>query len=323
MRRRAGGITFATDSVAEAAIDQRRTLWVFPELQAGIRFRGTSVEELAAGRRRRTLAMVAVLDLILLAGAWVTYRNLRREMDLARLKSDFVSTISHELRTPLALIRMYAESLEMGRVKDEARRREYYTTIVGESARLTRLVNNILNFSRMEAGRMPYRFEAAGINEVIEEVVRVWEPHVRAEEIRFEVSCAPGLPPLRIDVEAVTEAVVNLIDNAVKYGGEGKFLRIATAAEGDRVHLSVEDHGIGIATQHLPHIFEMFYRVAGGLVQTTRGSGVGLAIVRHIMNAHGGHVAVTSSPGAGSTFTLVFPAGGAGRGIPRHREATA
>ncbi|HEX9006122.1 MAG TPA: ATP-binding protein [Bacteroidota bacterium] len=298
---------FATDSVAPGAIHQRRSLWVFPFFEAGIRFRGRSVEELASARSRTTLAQIVLLNLLLVIGVWLTYRNLRREMAFARLKSDFVSNVSHELRTPLALIRMYAETLEMGRVKDDAKRQEYYTTIVAESARLTRLVNNILNFSRMEAGRMPYRFEPFNLNDLVAEVVAVWESHLRNEGICLELACASDLPPLRGDREAVTEALVNLVDNAVKYGGRGKFLRLTTASDGARIVLGVEDHGIGIAPEHLPKIFDMFYRVSGGLVQTSRGSGVGLAIVRHIMNAHQGEATVTSTPGKGSTFSLVFP----------------
>lgn len=321
MRRGVPGTTFATDSVQEASITQRRTLWVFPGLEAGIRFRGTSVEELAASRSRRTLAMIVALDLVLLAGAWATYRNLRREMEFTRLKSDFVSSISHELRTPLALIRMYAEMLEMGRAKDESKRQEYYATIVAESARLTRLVNNILNFSRLEAGRMPYRFAPLDLNAVVEDVARVWEPHIRAEGIQMHVGCAAGLPAVEADLEAVTEAVVNLVDNAIKYGGEGKFLRVATAVDGGNVVLSVEDHGIGITAQHLPNIFDMFYRASGGLVQTARGSGVGLAIVKHIMGAHRGEITVRSVPGAGSTFALVFPVPCADPGKNRQAEA--
>jgi two-component system phosphate regulon sensor histidine kinase PhoR len=170
---------------------------------------------------------------------------------------------------------------------------------------------------------MPYRFAPLDLNTVVEDVARVWEPHIRAEGIQMHVGCAAGLPAVEADLEAVTEAVVNLVDNAIKYGGEGKFLRVATAVDGGNVVLSVEDHGIGITAQHLPNIFDMFYRASGGLVQTARGSGVGLAIVKHIMGAHRGEITVRSVPGAGSTFALVFPVPCADPGKNRQAEARA
>lgn len=294
-----------TDSVMVDQITRRRALWIFPEFQAGIRFKGTSVEELAANRSRRTIVMVGLIDLALLAGVVLMYRNLRRQAEFTRQKSDFVSNVSHELRTPLALIRMYAETLEMGRVK--GKEKEYYTTIVAESARLTRLVNNILNFSRMEAGRMPYRLENISLNRIVEDVLRLWEGQFQAEDVRTVVELTESLPTIVADSEAIMEALINLVDNALKYGGTQKYLRLVTGTEQNRVFVSVEDHGIGIGQQHVTRIFDMFYRVSGGLVQTTRGSGVGLAIVRHIIDAHGGEVRVSSTPGAGSTFTLFFP----------------
>lgn len=300
-------VVISTDPVSVGEIAQRRTLWIFPDYEAGIRFRGTSAEELAAGRSRRSLGIVMFLDIVLAAGAWMAYSNIRREMELARLKSDFVSNVSHELRTPLALIRMYAETLEMGRVADDARRQEYYATIVSESGRLTRLVNNILNFSRMEAGRMPYSFAPSDVNGIVRTVLDVWSTHFDEEHVEVRTCLLDGMPSVELDTEATTEALMNLVDNAVKYGGDKKFVGITTAVDGANVVVSVEDHGIGIAPSYQQRIFEMFFRVSGGLTQSVRGSGVGLAIVRHIMKSHRGDVTVRSEAGKGSTFSLRFP----------------
>jgi two-component system phosphate regulon sensor histidine kinase PhoR len=298
---------YSTDQTGLERITQRRSLWVFPQLELGIRFRGSSAEDLAASRSRQLVIMVVALDLLLLTGAWLTYRNVRRETELAKLKSDFVSNVSHELRTPLALIRMYAETLEMGRIQQEEKIQEYYATIVSESGRLTRLVNNILNFSRMEAGRMPFTFRPADLNDVVRGSLEVWREHLREGNVAVDEHLDPSLPAVAVDAEAAGEALMNLIDNALKYGGEQKYLLLATGTEGNRVYIRVGDHGIGIAQKDHQKIFEMFYRASGSVRDGMRGSGVGLAIVRHIMEAHGGTVTLQSTPGAGSTFTLWFP----------------
>jgi two-component system phosphate regulon sensor histidine kinase PhoR len=228
-------------------------------------------------------------------------------MDLVRMKSDFVSNVSHELRTPLALIRMFGETLEMGRVKNEEKKHEYYATIVAETERLTRLVNNILNFSRMEAGRKEYHFAPTELNDVVTDVLKTYGFHLQGEGFTPEVMLEEDLPPLRGDAESISEAVINLIDNAVKYSGESKYLRIATGMLDGSLFIVVEDHGIGIAREHQEKIFETFYRVSTGLVHTVRGTGLGLTLVKHIMEAHGGKVTVESVPGKGSRFSLLFP----------------
>ncbi|MGA9119470.1 MAG: HAMP domain-containing sensor histidine kinase [Bacteroidota bacterium] len=298
---------FATEASGLDRISQRRTLWIFPQVEVGIRFRGSSAEDLARSRSRQLLAMVIGLDVLLLTGAWLTYRNVRRETELAKLKSDFVSNVSHELRTPLALIRMYAETLEMDRIQNEEKKKEYYATIVSESGRLTRLVNNILNFSRMEAGRMPFTFRPADLNAVVDASLEVWREHLREARVEVEERLDSSLPAIPLDGEAVGEALMNLIDNAVKYGGDRKYLFLATGKEGERIFLRIGDHGIGIAQKDQQKVFEMFFRTSSAGRDGMRGSGVGLAIVRHIMEAHGGSVTLESTVGKGSTFTLWFP----------------
>jgi two-component system phosphate regulon sensor histidine kinase PhoR len=247
------------------------------------------------------------MDFVLASGAWIVYRNMRREMELVRLKSDFVSNVSHELRTPLSLIRMFAETLEMGRLTSEDKKREYYTTILQETERLTRLVNNILNFSRMDAGKKEYHFEQTNVNEVLSMVLDTYELRLQSEGFTPVVELASGLPPISADKEAVSEAIINILDNAVKYSEAEKFFHIRSGRSEHGIFIEVEDHGIGIAPSQHEKIFETFYRVSGGLVHNTKGSGLGLALVKHIMDAHGGEVKVISSPGKGSTFRLEFP----------------
>lgn len=289
--------------------DQARRLWVLPDYTIGIRPVGASIGELVRQRFYRNLVLVFGLVLLLFAAAWVAYRSIRRQVQLARMKSDFVSNVSHELRTPLALIRMYAETLEMGRVPTEARRQEYLRVISSETERLTHLVNNILNFSRMEAGHKTYAEAPVDLNEVAAAVYRLYAPTLEAQGFRFELRLAEELPPLRGDREAMTEALINLVDNAVKYSGSERRVEVETGRRGGDVFVAVRDHGIGIAPEEQRRIFEKFYRVSTGLVHDTRGTGLGLAIVDHIVQAHGGRVALESRPGAGSRFSLLFPVG--------------
>ncbi len=295
---------YATEEGGLDRIVRRRALWIFPNLEVGIRFRGDSAEDLAASRSRQLLVIIVALDLLLLTGAWLTYRNVRRESELAKLKSDFVSNVSHELRTPLALIRMYAETLELGRLPNDAKKQEYYSTIVSETARLSRLVNNILNFSRMEAGRMPFTLRESDLNSVVKNTLDVWRELLRSENVHVVTALDGALPAVKIDGEAIGEALMNLIDNAVKYGGSEKFLKVSTGKTDSRVFVQVEDHGVGIPRKDVHKIFEMFYRSSERPGEGARGSGVGLAIVRNIMDAHGGSATVESTAGKGSLFTL-------------------
>jgi two-component system phosphate regulon sensor histidine kinase PhoR len=300
-------IVFSTDSISALNLRQRRNLWLLPGYSLGIATRGPTLEELARSRFSLNLGLILLLDVILIAGAWMVYRSVRKEMELVRLKSDFISNVSHELRTPLSLIRMFAETLEMGRVATEEKRYEYYGTIVAETERLTRLVNNILNFSRMEAGRKEYHFSSVELNDVVSDVLKTYGFHLQSEGFTPGISLDGSLPPVRGDAGSISEAVINLIDNAIKYSGENKYLGIATGTTNGSLFIEVEDHGIGIAKEHQEKIFETFYRVSTGLVHTTRGTGLGLTLVKHIMEAHGGSVCVDSVPGKGSRFRLLFP----------------
>jgi signal transduction histidine kinase len=276
-------------------------------LKLFLRYRDTTIEQDVNRAKMGTFALVGFIDLMLGAGLFLVYSNVRREMHLSRLKSDFVANVSHELKTPLALVRLFAETLEMGRVQSPEKKHEYYHVINKESQRLTQLINNILDFSRIEAGRKEYRFAPTHVPRVVENVLETYRFQIEQQGVQLEVDLQADLPHVMADEEALTQAVLNLVNNAIKYSRDDKFLRVAARRDGDTMRLSVADHGIGVAKSEHKKIFDKFYRAEDSLVHDTKGSGLGLSLVQHIMEAHGGRVEVESTPGRGSTFTLVLP----------------
>lgn len=300
-------IVFSTSSDLAGGFVQQRQLWIFPDHLVKIKLQGVSVQEIADERFKRNLALIILLDAVLILGAWFVFRTIRREMELVALKSDFVSNVSHELRTPLSLIRMFAETLEMGRVKTEKKKKQYYDIILHETERLTRLINNILNFSRMESRTRKFNFRQTQVNDVVESVLAVYSYQFEQLKFHVETALAKHVPPVMIDDEAIAEALHNLIDNAIKYSNEEKYLHIGTSVNGNGVVITVEDHGIGVPREHQAKIFEKFYRVSQGLIHTAKGSGLGLAIVQHIVQSHGGTILLKSEPQRGTTFTVHLP----------------
>lgn len=262
-----------------------------------------------AVRRQATVFAIAfgLLLVVIVGGLVATYRLVKRETEMARLKADFVANVSHDLKTPLSLIRMFGETLQLGRVTDEAGRQEYYRVITRESERLSRLIDNVLDFSRLEDGRREYDIVTTAVEPVIRETLEAFDYVLGQQGFKVEVTVPPDLPPVPLDADAVGQALANLMDNAIKYSGDVNTLRIDARIEGDALAISVADTGIGILPEEQPKIFEKFYRVGRSETQGRRGSGVGLALVRHVAQAHGGRVTVESRPGEGSRFTLWFP----------------
>jgi signal transduction histidine kinase len=263
----------------------------------------------AAIRRQATVFSVAfcLLLVVIVAGLVATYRLMKRETEMARLKADFVANVSHDLKTPLSLIRMFGETLQLGRVTDEAARQEYYRVITRESERLSRLIDNVLDFSRLEEGRREYDIAPTAVEPVIRETLEAFDFVLGQQGFKVEVTVPPDLPEVPLDADAVGQALANLVDNAIKYSGEVKRLGIDARIEGEALCISVADAGVGIPPEEQPRIFEKFYRVGRSETQGRRGSGVGLALVRHVAEAHGGRVTVESRPGEGSRFTLWLP----------------
>ena len=261
--------------------------------------------------RRQSMIFMGAFALLLgviAAGLAATYRLMRRESEIARLKSDFVANVSHDLKTPLALIRMFAETLEMDRVPDERRRREYYGVLTRESERLSRLIDNVLDFSRIESGRQRYEIAPGPVEPVVHEVVESFRHPLQQQGFTVDVAVEPDLPEVSLDADALKQALANLMDNAMKYSADRRRIRVLARRDGAGVALEVADEGIGIPLAERERIFEKFYRVGRSETQSRRGSGVGLALVKHIVEAHGGRVVVDGRPGEGSRFTLHLPA---------------
>ncbi|HET7747003.1 MAG TPA: HAMP domain-containing sensor histidine kinase [Vicinamibacteria bacterium] len=306
-----GRVVYETAATRDKPFEVWRTMESpsFRGLKLALRYRDVSIDQDVKRWERGTLALIGFIDLMLGAGLYLVYGNLRREAHLSRLKSDFVANVSHELKTPLALIRLFAETLELGRVPTEEKARQYYRVINKESQRLTQLINNILDFSRIEAGRKEYRFAPTDVARVVREVIESYRFQIEQQGFALAMEIEDGLPPIMADHEALGQAVLNLVNNAIKYSSEVKSIAVAVRKDDDTIRVSVTDRGIGIPKGEHKKIFEKFYRGEDSLVHETKGSGLGLSLVRHIMEAHGGHVVVESTPGKGSTFSLVLPAG--------------
>jgi signal transduction histidine kinase len=280
---------------------------VFPGMILGIGLHGTTIADISRRFARNQFLILGALSLLMGAGMILTYRNVSRELALAKLKSDFVSNVSHELRTPLALIRLYAETLELGRISNPGKHQEYYEIIRKESERLTALINNILDFSRIEAGKKEYSFCETDVADLVRSTLESYRFEIEHNGFHFEQKIDTNLPPLHVDREAIARSLLNLVNNAVKYSAREKYLGVYLYRENGSVYLEVVDHGIGIPAKEQPKIFEKFYRVGDPLVHNTKGSGLGLSLVRHIVRAHGGEVTVESAPGHGSKFIIALP----------------
>jgi len=282
--------------------------FVYTDWTLELRRRGEMPGRWARASFASNMALAALLALLLTGGVALALRAAGRAMRLSEMKSDFVSNVSHELRTPLASIRMFAEMLSLGRAPTLDKAKEYGEYIDAESRRLSRLIDNILDFARIESGRKTYQLARADLTEVVAAVVRTFEVRLRPAgfTVRFAPPASP-LPLLDLDPDAIGQALHNLLDNAVKYSGEARAIDVSVSQDDTEAVVAVRDHGIGIPRHEQARVFERFHRVPTGLVHDVKGSGLGLAIVRHIVEAHGGRLHLVSAPGEGSTFTLRLP----------------
>jgi len=268
-------------------------------------------EAIYADTRQRQalfLGMLGFIALLLAFGSYITVRIVRRELEIARLRADFVSTVSHEFRSPLTGIRQLGGMLLDGRVSDPVKQQGYFRMIVQESDRLARLVENILDFSRMEEGRREYRFEPLDLTPWLRKLAADFEAEIAVAGTAVETSIPDRLPVMSADREALGSAVRNLLDNAVKYSPGAKTVWLDAAAEGGGIRIAVRDKGVGISEQDRKHIFDRFYRADGEISKRVKGAGLGLSLVRYIVTAHGGTVECQSAVGEGSTFTIRLPA---------------
>jgi signal transduction histidine kinase len=259
-------------------------------------------------RRRFLMLATTIMVLFLIAGTYFVARAIRREAEVSRMQSEFVSAVSHEFRSPLTSMRQLSEMLALGRVPQESRREVYYQTLVRETARLQRLVEALLNFGRMEAGARQYHFEELDAASLVHRVVSEFDQQLSSAGRHIELKGAENGCRIEADPEAMSVALRNLVDNALKYSWDQPAVWVEWEKENERVAIRVRDHGAGIAPAEMKAIFRKFVRGSAAAAGNVKGSGVGLAMVRHIVAAHGGEIRVKSKPGEGSTFTVLLRA---------------
>ncbi len=263
-----------------------------------------------AARGRRKVIDIVLIGLalaVITSGMAILLYAMRRERRANELKSEFISNVSHELKTPLSIISMFGEMLAAGRVKGPAQATEYAEVIWRESVRLARLIDNVLDFAKIERGVDIYEFAPGDVGEIVGRAVELSTHRLNAAGMTCSLDIAEDLPPASVDHNALTLAVLNLIDNAIKYAADGKRIEVVVRGAGERLEIDVKDDGPGIDPEEHEAIFERFYRAKAVRLKPIRGSGIGLALVERIATAHHGGVRVASVPGQGATFTLWLP----------------
>ena len=272
---------------------------------------------MTTGREVFPLVLGVVAFALIIAGIIVYTVFLVRELRRTEQQDSFLNAVTHELKTPIAVIKLAVETLEMRRFRSPEEEEKYLRTILKESDRLTQLVDNILDFSRLESGQQTLRLTAVSVDDLVTNVMESFRLRLEDEKFEWQVDVPDTLPRIKADPIALQHCLLNLLDNAVKYSRDRKEIRVVARERDDMVSIAVGDRGIGIAAEDLPRIFEKFVRVETGLVHTVKGAGLGLSLVDQIVRAHHGRVEVASTPGEGSIFTMLIPAWDAGHASPQ------
>lgn len=274
----------------------------------GLRVQLASMPAPQAGLSRPALGAILVAAVLLaMLGALLLWRDFHRERQLAALRTQFIAGVSHELRTPLTAIRMFIESLRINPHLELETRNQYLDTMQRESERLSRLVNNVLEFCRIERDAKPYSLRPLSLARTVASVVAAFRPVMEHAGYRLQSSMEEDVPELRADADAIEQAIGNLLANAMKYSGSSREIQLRMRLVGKHAQIEVRDFGVGISAADQARIFDPYYRVASKANQSIQGAGLGLTVVRHIVQGHGGDVLVESVPGQGSTFRLLLP----------------
>jgi len=252
-------------------------------------------------------ALLAVIVVLMCLGALLIVRDISRESETTRHKSEFVHNISHELKTPLTLIRLYGETLRDKKNLSEENRRQAFEIITRESERLSYMINNVLDFSRIEMGRREFNLKTGHLSELIRETLESYRYHLEKKGFTIQKEISYDIPPMDFDREAMASVLVNLLSNSMKFSPDKKEVSVRLFRDRDNAVIQVADKGIGISGKEVDKIFQRFFRSENQVVSESRGSGLGLTIVKHIAEAHGGHVDVESEPGKGSVFSVILP----------------
>jgi signal transduction histidine kinase len=240
-------------------------------------------------------------------GTYLLWRDMRRDYRSAELRAQFVSSVSHELKTPLTSIRMFAEALALKRPRAEAEKSNYLQTIVTETERLSRLINNVLDFSKIEQVTRTYRMESVRLESVVRNAARTMAFPLEQQGFRLHLSIVEDLPQIRADSDALEQALLNLLHNAVKYSGDSRDIELRLRQRDGHAAIEVEDHGIGIGPGEKEKICDKYYRGAAAVNSRISGAGLGLSIVDHIVKAHDGRLEIESEAGRGSVFSIIVP----------------
>lgn len=244
--------------------------------------------------------LIFALLLILLIGSYLSTHDMQRQLEVSRLKSDFVSTVSHELKTPLTSIRLLTERLIKLSPEEIAKQKEYHSLILTQSYRLSHLINNILDFSKLEEGKQKYKFEKANLTDLIRQAIQDYPAGLIRSDCPLEINLAEDIPLFYLDKEAISRAFINLLDNALKFSFSGGVIKINVHKVNEEVFMEVIDEGPGIEEKEKKKIFERFYH-------TGKGTGLGLKIVRHIVEGHNGRIELESQKDKGASFKIILP----------------
>jgi signal transduction histidine kinase len=251
--------------------------------------------------------LLSVIVALMLLGAVLIARDISRESETTRLKTEFVNNISHELKTPLTLIRLYGETLQRKENLTHQEKKESYEIITKESERLSHLINNVLDFSRIEMGRKEFDFKKGNLADVIQDTLESYRYHLEKKGFVIHKDIAWDLPEMNFDGEAIASVLINLLSNAMKFSPKEKEVTLKLFRDNGNAILQVADKGIGISQKEISKIFQRFFQSENKIAAETKGSGLGLTLVKHITEAHNGKIQVESEPGKGSIFSLILP----------------
>jgi len=293
------------DSLSHEDFAYSKDLWLLPDYNLAVATIGDSMQEIVQERTYTNLALLIILDLVILIGIWLIFKNVKRELELAQNKADFVSNVSHELRTPLALIGLFAETLESNRLPSEDKKKEYYSIIHKEANRLTSIVNKILSFSQIDANKKSLNIGEVDLDSLVKEIMQTYEYHLTSHGFDWELTC--DSVQVMADKNALEEIIINLLDNAVKYSEDNKYIEIRVGKMNEHGYVSIKDSGVGISRTDLPYIYDKFYRVSSGDLAKKKGTGLGLTLVKQIVTKLNGSIKVESELNKGTTFTVYFP----------------
>jgi len=250
---------------------------------------------------------ILTLIIVLIFGAFLIVRTIFHEVEILRIKSDFVSSVSHEFKTPLTSIKALAERLQEGKVKDPSKAEQYFSVISQDTEKLIRLVKNILDFSKIEEGKKEYEFEETDVGQLVAQQLENFRKGELQKDLKTHAQIPKDIPHLFVDRDALSQAIINLLDNASKFSPDKKEIYVSVKKNEENVIIEVDDRGIGIHQDELNKIFDKFYQGKNTLRQIVKGTGLGLTLVKHTVEAHGGRISVESKVGQGSTFSLIFP----------------